>query len=543
MFGRVWRGGLTALLGGAAMGWTLSSGNPVALQPDELLHVLGWVALAPALVGALAALLVKSRWGAIGAGLVPLAALAVLAALSPDAALGTWPDLDLRFRVVGGAMLALLALRSRFAPGIAAVLAVGLVGLIGWMAPPLGNLSSGSDRLVVLVTLDTVRGDAFSFNRVDAEAHTPALAALAATSTVFREAHSPMGLTGPAHTSLLSGLDPLDHGVLGNGESVDADVPWLPSELQDAGWTTRAYVSASVLDAHLGFGRGFEVFDSTFRDRVARGHPLFRFLGYRNLPGSAHSRPGADTLQLVDLEPEGPTFVWVHLYDAHWPYEPSLEAAERQGLDEVLEIPEALRTAVDHEAAYQERGRRQYLAELEDLDALVGGLVERLPGGATLVVVGDHGEAMGENGRFFAHGHDSRHAISHVPLLIHGPGWQRTVVDTPVGTARVADTLRAICGLDAAAPLSGDAAVVSAVVSAVAMRSGLTLIGRVDDRFINGTVRDARGAATVFDDGKSEGSEALLPDAHRLAEQAGTTSSTPPEPTMAAALEALGYVD
>ena len=41
-----------------------------------------------------------------------------------------------------------------------------------------------------------------------------------------------------------------------------------------------------------------------------------------------------------------------------------------------------------------------------------------------LAFTADHGEALGEHGVWFAHGHDLTDELLHVPLLLHGPGIQ-----------------------------------------------------------------------------------------------------------------------
>src|SRR5262245_35012241 len=71
--------------------------------------------------------------------------------------------------------------------------------------------SQESDR-VVLVTIDALRADhvgAYGY----AEAHTPVLDQLALEGARFETAISPVPLTRPAHATLLTGLDPHEHGV------------------------------------------------------------------------------------------------------------------------------------------------------------------------------------------------------------------------------------------------------------------------------------------------------------------------------------------
>jgi len=543
---RAWLAASTALLASVTAALVLDPSGPVTPDGSERLIRWGVLVGLPVLLSALAGgTLARRRVAALGCGLLPSAALVVLAHLVDVHSVGVHADWDLPLRVLGGTLLVALALRTRAAPGLTVLLAsvwgMGLVELHPRGPAAVGG--QGADRLVVLLTLDTARADAFVFNGEGRHAHTPHLAQLARQSTVFREAHSPIGFTGPAHASLLSGLQPWEHGVLSNGQVVPEDIPWLPSELQAAGWTTRAAVSSSVLDADLGFDRGFGAYDSAFTGRLGRSHPLLHFLGFRYLAGSAQQRSGGRTLSRLEVEPDGPTFLWLHLYDAHWPYAPSPEAAERRGLETVREIPEVLRSAVSEEGPDQRQGRAQYLAELDDMDGVVGDLLDRLPEDAVVLVVGDHGEAMGEGGRWFTHGSDPGEAISHVPMAVRAPGWPTVTVDTAVSTTRVADTLRVLCDLPGIDRLDPQPTVEP--VASVAMRTLQVLPSANRGRFLGAELRLEDQELRMGPTGEFEGStdERLVDGAEALRAATLSHHGAELEPGAQRALEALGYLE
>ena len=379
-----------------------------------------------------------------------------------------WIELVVSVAIV----LALLA-RTRAAPA-----AVGLIGCWSVVAagillleersaevePVPHSASDSSAAHIVLITLDTVRGDHFDFVQGGSSpvSDTPTLSALADESVVFQQAFSTSALTGPSHATLLSGLDSPAHGIWSNGDPLPADIPWVPEILEAQGWRTRAAVSAAVLDASLGFNRGFRDFDSTFERRLRRGHPLMSFLGFRPHRGSSHRRSGMETVGLVGRPPAGHrTFTWVHLYDAHWPYVPSAEAAARHGLAD----PTPLSPGLGGQAALLrrskptqqqvERGKTLYRAGIDDLDRVVGHLLDRLPPGAAIVVVGDHGESLGEQGIVFNHGSVPYSSQTHVPLIVHGDGWPAGAVDTVVSLMDVAPTLLHLAGLEPPDEMSG----------------------------------------------------------------------------------------
>jgi arylsulfatase A-like enzyme len=114
---------------------------------------------------------------------------------------------------------------------------------------------------ILLVSIDGVPAADLSIygaQRTD----TPAIDALASDSVVFERAytHSPQSL--PAHTSLLTGRLPIEHGVRDDaGFALPADASTLAELLRNRGFTTGAAVSSFLLHAGTGIGQGFAYFD------------------------------------------------------------------------------------------------------------------------------------------------------------------------------------------------------------------------------------------------------------------------------------------
>jgi choline-sulfatase len=237
---------------------------------------------------------------------------------------------------------------------------------------------------ILLVTLDTTRADRIGAYGYGA-AQTPRLDGLARRGVLFERALSAAPITLPAHTSLMTGAYPFTHGVRNNGTfSLGDTVPTLATTLQAAGYRTAAFVSAFVLDRRFGLARGFDVYD----DRA----PLER-------RGDRTAAAACEWLDARAADP-APFFVWLHLYDAHDPYDP----------------PPPFREAFagrpyDGEIAFDDQAIGSVLDRLERIG--------RLP--ATIVaVVADHGESLGE------HGEDT-HAVFiyestlRVPMILAGP--------------------------------------------------------------------------------------------------------------------------
>jgi arylsulfatase A-like enzyme/Flp pilus assembly protein TadD len=277
---------------------------------------------------------------------------------------------------------------------------------------------------LVLVTLDTTRADHIGCYGA-AGAKTPVIDDLAAKGTRYARAVTASPLTLPAHSSLLTGLDPPEHGLRDNGVgALPSDVPTLAAVLSADGYQTAAFVASRVLDRRFGLSRGFDVYD----DRMA-AEDVGEY-GYPERDAAKVTSAAAAWLKdAVARAPGRPYFLWVHYYDAHAPYEPP--APWRGDSDE-----------------------SNYAGEIAFVDSELGRLLAALPGGAeqrVVAIVGDHGEALGEHGER-SHGIFLYRSALEVPLILHGAGVPKNaVVEGVVATRSLAPTLLRLLGLRDAA--------------------------------------------------------------------------------------------
>jgi choline-sulfatase len=273
-----------------------------------------------------------------------------------------------------------------------------------------GNPGARPER-IVLITLDTCRAD-----RLGAyggpSGLTPRLDELAGRGTVYANAFTTAPLTLPAHASLFSGLFPFRHGARVNGtDSVGPAVPLVQEELREAGYGTGAFVASVVVGSSSGMARGFDHFDERFAENENRRYGEW-----------VAERPGSEVvdraLTWMDAAGQSSSFVWVHLYDAHAPYEGSYDEEIGRLDREVGRIVDALR----------ERG------------------VDRK---TLIIVAGDHGESLGEHGES-THGIFLYDSTLRIPLIVVRPGQQRAErVRAPVSLVDLAPTLRDAAGISA----------------------------------------------------------------------------------------------
>ena len=310
--------------------------------------------------------------------------------------------------------------RALALPLVAALTAAGLAACGGAEREPPGPAPSAqhapvqAPASVLLVTIDTLRAD-----RVLPGGPMPRLLALAGHGFRFTTVHTPAPLTLPAHTSLLTGLGPQQHGVRDNiGYALPAHVPTVAEAFSQAGAATAAFIGGYPLDHAFGLARGFALYD----DRMTRS-------AGKSAEGPTERR--ADevvdaALAWLASHPGGRFFAWVHLFDPHDPYEAP--------------------------PSHRGRGETPYDEEVAYVDDALARLVEAVrsrPGGAPwIVVASDHGEALGDHGEA-THGIFLYEATTRVPLVILPPVAPAApaVIDTPVGLVDVAPTLRELAGL------------------------------------------------------------------------------------------------
>ncbi|HYG63226.1 MAG TPA: sulfatase, partial [Thermoanaerobaculia bacterium] len=276
------------------------------------------------------------------------------------------------------------------------------------------------DAPVILISIDTLRSDrlpAYGYEKVE----TPAIDALAKDSILYERAYSHYPLTLPSHVSMMSGLLPPRHGVRDNvGYSFDAEKhPSLARLFKEAGYETMAAVSAFVLRGSTGMGEGFDTYDDRLIPKEGQSLDAVQRAGdeaTRSATAWVRERAGR------------PFFLFLHLYEPHAPYMP----------------PEP----------FKSRFADPYDGEVAAADAYVGELLAELKkleiyDKAVIVLLSDHGEALGDHGGQ-THGVFLYREALQVPLLVKLPGARHggTRVAAPARLVDVFPTLLATAGLD-----------------------------------------------------------------------------------------------
>ncbi len=380
----------------------------------------------------------------------------------------------------------LLRRRDEGQPGVvplwlpvpALVLVLFLAGVVREPAGGKGFGSHVNQALpnLVVITLDTYRADHLSWYGHPV-ATTPTLDYFARKNVSFPSAVCPMPETAPSHASMMTGLHPLAHGVMDNATPLGEDAETLAEYLAGQGYSTGAFVSAYSLDRDLRLDQGFSVYDDDLAGGV-RGQgdlALWRlrtWLAFRlGQPAELDDleRDAADTNERVYewlARHAGENFfLWVHYFDPHAPYEPhGLAGFEANGTP--------ADPTVDHAAILDERRntyradeieplKRTYAEECSYTDRRLGELLRtledyRLFDRSVIVIVGDHGESLGEHDIHFSH-MGLYDPTVRVPMMLRAPslGDGARVVEDQVRVQDLFPTSLQLMGFRYAAPMDG----------------------------------------------------------------------------------------
>lgn len=302
---------------------------------------------------------------------------------------------------------------------------------------------------IVLVSIDTLRFDYLGVYGYPDQEISPTIDWLAGNGTVFEQAMASAGTTVPSHGTMLTGLYPRHHGARSNHHALYPEVPTLAQALTAEHYQTGAFVSARFMGRAAKLTRGFE------QNNIAE------LLAIEGLGVQAGEETLAQLFQWVDARnPEAPLFAFVHLWEVHTPFEASDWARSRSESKAPF-----LETGL---TAQQWQKQHRQIRSSPELQAALGhlyaGQVKRVDGvlkaffdgwrerglleNTVVIFTADHGERLGENGRF-GHGPTHDEHVIRVPLIIadfRDPEPSR--IETRVGTIDIAPTVAELAGLE-----------------------------------------------------------------------------------------------
>lgn len=265
---------------------------------------------------------------------------------------------------------------------------------------------SGDQKNIILVSLDTVQARRMEI--YGGRAKTPNLKEFANSAILFQKAISNFPETSLSHWSMMTGVLPEVHGnVPANGGSLYTG-PTLAEIGKSEGYATAAFIGGvTMTDKSSGFSRGFDVYDDKFPFKIED----------MSRDGNEVTQNAVQWIQ----KQEKPYFVFVHYFDAHFPYTPKQNyydpdyKGKIDGSDAILRpyrdgAKEPSKRDIEHILAL-------YDAEITELDEKIAPILKLADEKTIIVVTSDHGESFSHD-YYFNHRGGLWDEITHVPLLI-----------------------------------------------------------------------------------------------------------------------------
>jgi len=270
---------------------------------------------------------------------------------------------------------------------------------------------------ILFLTADTLRADALGTWGQE-PTRSPALDRFAETSDVWMNAYSSINNTNPSFASLMTGLYVKNHRIFNLTTPLPKSHTTLAEVLGEAGYATRAIVSAAHL-GRSGLRQGFDAFTQ---------------------PGGQFFAEAVVDMGIEWLQEGGsaPFFLWLHFFDVHTPHNPpapyvrGVRPSEPAGMEPVASWEKFRDGGIPRRLP----GRRHpfsgnselYASEVAYLDRQIDRLISYIDSyglsDRTIVVfVADHGETLGERRSFYNH-RGLYEETTHVPLMIRWPGQQ-----------------------------------------------------------------------------------------------------------------------
>jgi arylsulfatase A-like enzyme len=355
----------------------------------------------------------RRRWRALATGLAALAvsgvaALAVARARSRQ---------TLRFAVTertAATAELVRALPSRIWRGPPAARA-GAADDLEARLPPLPEGPRRPDADVLIITVDALRADhvgAYGYTR---HPTTPHIDKLAAQGVRFARAYAQAPHTSFSVATMLTGKYFPTLARLAPAEVHDP----IASVLRQYNWRTAVFYPPAVFFV-----------DAQKLKPYADSHFSFEYVKFEYLPAPKRVD---QIIRYFELEKPEKSFVWVHFFEPHEPY------------DAHPEFP------------FGGADLDRYDSEIAYADASIGRLVayvrDRRPG-TIIILAADHGEEFDEHGGRY-HGSSLFEEQVHIPLVVSVPGVKPRVIDAPVELIDVTPTLLNLLDIPVPARMRG----------------------------------------------------------------------------------------
>ncbi|UCH02209.1 MAG: sulfatase [Candidatus Bathyarchaeota archaeon] len=316
-------------------------------------------------------------------------------------------------------------------------------------------------KSVILLTIECLRADHMHFMGYHKRT-TPNLDTFAKEGIVYTNTMSTSPWTPGSFFSIFTSLYPLMRG--GTISPTDQTIT-LAECLRIEGYKTAAFAPGGWLSPLLGWGRGFEVYESSVREksekkRVKKSLPqktiaqrfkihelfsqfdrilnvstkdlIFQYRNYRAPKQQTREQlKNQKALFWLNKNLNENKFLWIHYLQPHEPYYPTREYVSFSQIFKICKLNyKAMRNQAKREIGDVKLSNKElnelialYDQQIITVDGLIGELITKirsLEGETYFIITGDHGQGFMEHG-ILGHGLELYNEIIHTPLIILGP--------------------------------------------------------------------------------------------------------------------------
>lgn len=284
---------------------------------------------------------------------------------------------------------------------------------------------------VILILEDTLRADHLSTHGYRRETSPAKTRFMNERGVVFLNAHSQATKTRPSIPSMMTSLYPSATGVLNFSDSLSERYLTIAEILRAQGYVTASFIQNGNAGQYTGVHQGF----SSLRDENEIGE-------------STEDIFGEQILDWLDSNGDRNFFLYLHAIDPHGAYDPPAPYdrwyREAPADSMTVERPLPFHESIDPDwpdSPSAEARRLLYDGEIRHNDAVIEIFLQQLEArnlldNTLLIFVSDHGEWLGEGGRWEHHPPGHRPVI-HVPFMVSYP----KLFDTP---KRIEDSVQLV---------------------------------------------------------------------------------------------------
>ena len=296
---------------------------------------------------------------------------------------------------------------------------------------------------VLVISIDTLRHDALGIYG-STTAKTPAIDQLASGGAVFENAYSHSPWTLPSHASMFTGLTPTLMGIRKVQDRLGKSAVTLPEVLKNYGFASAAITSYILVSPAYGFDQGFDQF------LYNKKYTADEIVNMANA--------------FITQKKKQKFFLFLHLFDPHWPYHPNLEKAKEfwttkptpemadihnthdyyswvikslKGSEESLRFTKAM---YDAEVSYVDNALQRLFTHLAE---------EGVANQTAIIITSDHGEEFLEHG-LMGHGLTLYDESIRVPLIVRFPSMipGNSRIKMPVQMIDLYPTILSLVGIE-----------------------------------------------------------------------------------------------